>query len=99
MVARQGERIKSHLTEKIYEIKAIHDHLVVLVGEDQSSRVFTDIENLNYFYEKIDPGALLTFLKAADLTAQPGKDRTGDADPPGDRIRRFPDSFKKEEQP
>jgi hypothetical protein len=99
MVARQGERIKSHLTEKIYEIKAIHDHLVVLAGEDPSSRVFTDIENLNYFYEKIDPGTLLTFLKAEDLTARPGKDGTGDGNPPGERSRRFPDSFKKEERP
>jgi len=54
MMTREGDRIKSILTEKIYEVKTIKDSVVVLQSLDGSNQVWTEIGNLKLFYEKVE---------------------------------------------
>jgi len=53
MTVTEGDRFKSLLTEKNYNVKLVRDYSVVLESEDGSSQVLTDEENLYLFYEKI----------------------------------------------
>ena len=53
MTVTEGDRFKSLLTEKNYNVKLIRDYSVVLESEDGSSQVLTDEENLYLFYGKI----------------------------------------------
>ena len=53
MTVTEGDRVKSLLTEKNYNVKLVRDYSVVLESEDGSSQVLTDEENLYLFYEKI----------------------------------------------
>jgi hypothetical protein len=50
---REGDRIKSILTEKVYEVKTIKDW-AVLTSVDGSSEVWTEIGNLKLFYKMVD---------------------------------------------
>ncbi len=54
MIVSKGDRFKSLLTEKQYNVKWIKDYSVILESEDGSSQVLTSEENLHLFYEKID---------------------------------------------
>ena len=51
---RTGERRRSVLTGKIYEVKFLRDWSVVLESLDGSSQVWTERGNLKLFYEKIE---------------------------------------------
>jgi len=53
-VAKEGDKIKSKLTEKVYEVKAMKDWLVVLESVDGSSQIWTEKNNLQLFYENIE---------------------------------------------
>ncbi len=54
MRMKEGDRIKSRLTEKEYKVKMIKDRVVVLESEDGSNQVLTEKENLKLFYEKVE---------------------------------------------
>ena len=53
MLVTAGDRFKSHLTEKNYNVKLIRDYSVILESEDGSSQVLTNEGNLDLFYERI----------------------------------------------
>jgi hypothetical protein len=53
-MTRKGDKIKSILTEKVYEVKGISDWVVVLESLDGLSQVWTETGNLKLFYEKIE---------------------------------------------
>jgi len=53
---RERDKIKSILTEKVYEVKTIKDWVVVLQSLDGSSQVWTERGNLKIFYEKAENG-------------------------------------------
>jgi len=53
-MTRKGDKIKSILTEKVYEVKAIKDWGVVLESVDGLSQVYTERGNLKLFYEKVE---------------------------------------------
>ncbi len=50
----EGNRVKSILTEKIYEVKRIKDRVVVLQSLDGLNQVWTERGNLNLFYKKLE---------------------------------------------
>ncbi len=52
----EGDKIMSILTGKIYELKTIKDWVAVLESLDGSSMVYTEEDNLNLFYKKIEDG-------------------------------------------
>ena len=47
----EGEKARSILTGKIYEVKIVEDCSVVLESLDGSSQVLTEKDNLKLFYE------------------------------------------------
>lgn len=49
-----GDRLKSVLTGKVYEVKMVKGMSVVLESEDRRSQVLTEKGNLNLFYEKVE---------------------------------------------
>ncbi len=51
---REGEKRRSILTGKIYEVKTVEDWSVVLESLDGSSQVLTEKGNLNLFYEQVE---------------------------------------------
>ena len=53
MLVTEGDRVKSLLTEKNYNVKLVKDYSVVLESEDGLSHVLTNEENLGLFYEKL----------------------------------------------
>jgi len=57
-----GERLRSILTEKVYEVKMVKGMSVVLESIDKRTQVLTEEENLNLFYEKIEDNNLLKNL-------------------------------------
>ena len=48
---REGEKKRSILTGKIYEVKTVEDWSVVLESLDASSQVLTEKDNVKLFYE------------------------------------------------
>lgn len=54
MSVREGDKIKSILTGKVYEVKTIKDWTVGLTSLDGWSHVWTERDNLRLFYEKIE---------------------------------------------
>ena len=46
----------SILIGKVYELKAVKDWIAVLESVDESSMVYTEENNLNLFYKKVEPG-------------------------------------------
>ena len=51
---RQGEKRKSILTGKVYEVKATNHMWVILESLDRSNEVCTELDNLKLFYESIE---------------------------------------------
>ena len=49
-----GDRLKSILTGKVYEVKMVKGLSVLLESEDRRSQVLTEKANLNLFYEKVE---------------------------------------------
>jgi hypothetical protein len=49
-----GDRLKSILTGKVYEVKMVKGMSVLLESEDRRSQVLTEKGNLNLFYEKVE---------------------------------------------
>ncbi|MCJ7746471.1 MAG: hypothetical protein MUP27_01905 [Desulfobacterales bacterium] len=49
-----GDRLKSILTGKVYEVKMVKGLSVLLESEDRRSQVLTEKGNLNLFYEKVE---------------------------------------------
>ena len=56
MSVTEGNKVKSILTEKVYEVKTIKDWAVVLQSLDGSIQVWTERGNLKIFYEKVESG-------------------------------------------
>jgi len=50
-----GEKVKSIITGKIYEVKMIRGMSIVLESEDRKSQILTEHENLKFFYIKVEP--------------------------------------------
>ena len=67
MTIREGDRIKSILTEKTYEVKTIKDRLVILQSPDGSNQVWTERGNLKLFYEKVEREEVLNMLHSPAL--------------------------------
>jgi len=57
MLVTEGDRVKSFLTEKNYNVKVVGDYSVILESEDGASQVLTNEENLGLFYEKLLNGS------------------------------------------
>ena len=53
---REGEKKRSILTRKIYEVKTVEDCSVLLESLDGSSQVLTEKDNLKLFYEMAGNG-------------------------------------------
>ena len=49
-----GARFKSILTGRLYHVRMLTERFAVLEGEDASHRVYTEIGNLESFYEQVD---------------------------------------------
>ena len=56
----RGEMLKSTLTGKVYQVKVLTDHMVVLQSLDGLTQVMTGKLSLNYFYEKLPPTSMTT---------------------------------------
>ena len=54
MTIKEGDRIKSILNEKVYEVKTIKDWGVVLQSLDGLNQVWTERGNLKLFYKKVE---------------------------------------------
>jgi len=56
----RGDRFRSVVTGKVFELKIVGDRMVVLESEDQANQVLTARDNLRFFYKrigsKIEPG-------------------------------------------
>ncbi len=65
---RQGEKKRSILTGKVYEVKATGDMWVILESLDGSTEVCTERDNLKLFYENLEEAEN---LKELDLSVQP----------------------------
>ena len=48
-----GDKFKSLLTDKVFEVKSFTDWMVLLESEDKLSQVLTEKVNLNLFYQKV----------------------------------------------
>jgi hypothetical protein len=53
-MTKEGEKRRSILTGKVYQVNAIKDRFVVLGSLDGSSQVWTEKDNLKLFYEKVE---------------------------------------------
>jgi hypothetical protein len=49
----EGVELRSILTGKIYKVKRVNEKAVILEAAIGSNHVFTEMGNLNLFYEKI----------------------------------------------
>jgi hypothetical protein len=54
MSAREGNKLRSILSGKVYAVKTIKDGAAVLESLDGSSQVWTERDNLNLFYERVE---------------------------------------------
>lgn len=54
MRMREGDKIKSIFTGRLYEVKTLKDWAVVLESVDGSSQIWTEKDNLKLFYEKVE---------------------------------------------
>jgi hypothetical protein len=52
MVPMVGERLKSILTGRVYQVRMLTELFAVLEGEDPSHRVYTEIGNLASLYRR-----------------------------------------------
>jgi hypothetical protein len=53
-MVEEGEKFKSILTGKAYQVRKINGKMVVLETENGASQVMTDKSNLKLFYRKED---------------------------------------------
>jgi len=51
---KEGEKVRSNLSGKIYEIKTIKNKLVILDAEDRSDWIITGKGMLRMFYKKLE---------------------------------------------
>jgi len=51
---KEGEKVRSNLNGKGYEVKAIKNKLVVLDSEDGSGWIITEKDILRMFYKKLE---------------------------------------------
>ena len=51
---RNGDKMESLLTGKLYQVKTIKEWSVVLESLDGSTQVYTEKDNLKLFYEKVE---------------------------------------------
>jgi hypothetical protein len=56
MVSMVGDRLKSILTGRLYQVRMLTEFFAVLEGEDPSHRVYTEIGNLASLYEQVEIG-------------------------------------------
>jgi len=56
MVPMAGERLKSILTGRLYQVRMLTELFAVLEGEDPSNRVYTEIGNLASLCEQVEIG-------------------------------------------
>lgn len=54
MTIKEGEKVRSNLNGKGYEVKAIKNKLVVLDSEDGSGWIITEKDILRMFYKKLE---------------------------------------------
>ena len=54
MDIKEGDRLKSLLTERAYRVKKIDNISVMLESIEGTSNVWTEKENLRLFYEKME---------------------------------------------
>ena len=54
MVPMVGERLRSILTGRLYQVRMLTELFAVLEGEDSSNRVYTEIGNLASLYEQVE---------------------------------------------
>jgi hypothetical protein len=54
MDIKEGDRLKSLLTERAYRVKKIDNISVILESIEGTSNVWTEKENLRLFYEKME---------------------------------------------
>jgi hypothetical protein len=54
MVPMVGERLRSILTGRFYQVRMLTKLFAVLEGEDPSNRVYTEIGNLASLYEQVE---------------------------------------------
>ncbi len=59
MSVREGNTIRSILTQKTYQVKTIKDRVVVLQSLDGMNQVWTERGNLKLFYEKVEKEEVL----------------------------------------
>jgi len=52
MKAKDGDTVKNLLNGNCYKIKRIVKSMAVLQSEDGQRQILTQVENLNFFYEK-----------------------------------------------
>jgi hypothetical protein len=56
MNMREGDRVMSAFTGKVYEVRTIKDQSAVLESLDGSSHVWTERATLKLFYKKVENG-------------------------------------------
>ena len=71
MTVRVGDKIKSLLTEKVYEVRIIKDWSAALESLDGLSQVWTEIGNLELFYKKVECEESLQDLDRSSIIKQP----------------------------
>ena len=52
MKAKDGDRVRSLLSNNYYKVKRIVNSMIVLESEDGHTQILTEAENLNLFYKK-----------------------------------------------
>ena len=78
MVPMVGERLRSILTGRFYQVRMLTKLFAVLEGEDPSNRVYTEIGNLGLFYEQVeierdrDVSSLVSSLDSRSQAVGPG---------------------------
>jgi hypothetical protein len=53
MTTMERERVRSILTGKVYEVKAIKNEFIILEALDGLSQILTEKENMKLFYEGV----------------------------------------------
>jgi hypothetical protein len=53
MITMEGERVRSILTGKVYEVKAIKNGFIILEALDGLSQILTEKQNMKLFYEQM----------------------------------------------
>ena len=54
MTTIEGERVKSTITGKVYEVKEIKNEFIILEALDGLSQILTEKDNMKLFYEQVE---------------------------------------------